>query len=337
MFHHILVPLDGSQDAEKALPMAARIARSSGAKITLSRVLSSTERFIYPDAMIVIPAKVLEDAEQEARNYLTHVSVSPLLADIQVEIELLLSDPTADALLESAQEHHVDLILLYSQGHIGVRRFVLGSIAQQLARNSRIPVLVLHKDQGSTSLEIEDVTQTFGVVVALDGSEASEAAIGPAIALSNALSAPASGFLHLMQVMTPAYNYDTSKFSTIAINQQTANAAQEAAQKYLDAVKVRIQAGEFSSSTPDVDAIVYAGEDVAETLITTVKHKNEGDERPFQAIAIATHGRHSIPRWLLGSVTEHIMDHTGVAMLIIKQQVHHSTSEHEELVAGMHQ
>ena len=84
----------------------------------------------------------------------------------------------------------------------------------------------------------------------------------------------------------------------------------------------------FAASLPlDVDTSIRLQDDIAETLITVVYVNNKRGDSPFDAIVLATHGRHGIPRWLLGSVTEHIMSHTHLPMLIVR----HAPSDQPEI------
>jgi len=69
MFQHIFVPLDGSARAERALPVAARLARANHATVTLLQVVSPPSEFMKGVGEIVLPV-LLDEAELAARAYL---------------------------------------------------------------------------------------------------------------------------------------------------------------------------------------------------------------------------------------------------------------------------
>lgn len=176
MFKRILIPLDGSERAERALPVAALLARASGGSIALLRIATGA----------------LDAARARAADYLAQIAASPELAGISVHAHVRSGAP-AQRILEVAREQQVDLIILGSHGETGLKRWVLGSVAQHVTRQSSAPVLVLHERGGvPTHLSAED-TQLVRILVALDGSSLAEATLAPAAYLSAALSAPARG------------------------------------------------------------------------------------------------------------------------------------------------
>jgi nucleotide-binding universal stress UspA family protein len=89
-----------------------------------------------------------------------------------------------------------------SQGNTGVKRWMLGSVAQKIARYSAVPVLVLH-EKGPVPAGPHLDTRPLRVLVPLDGSTLAKSAIEPAAQLAAAIAAPGQGSLHFMQVIKP--------------------------------------------------------------------------------------------------------------------------------------
>src|SRR5260221_11098070 len=199
MFRRILVPLDGSARAEQALPLAARIARASGGSVMLLHVLT-TPRELGPSlGQAALQHEVIDAAIAGATTSLSQAAQAHSLAGVETK-GAVLSGPEALTILATAKEQQSDLILIASHGATGFKRWALGSVAQQVARESPVPVLVLRESGTVPSSAYPDKTRplhTVAAVVALDGSALAEAAILPAAHLVAALAAPAPGSLHL--------------------------------------------------------------------------------------------------------------------------------------------
>lgn len=314
MFKHILVPLDESACAEQALPMAAHIARTTGATLTLLRVLSySTDYLAYSLA----PGAFVQDAininEDDAKNYFSRICADPRLKDIEVKTATMYGT-APQAIIENAELKHADLIVMCSHGRTGLKRLVLGSVAQQVARDSSIPVLILHARQDKQVTE-ENEPQPFRILIALDGSSHAETAIRPAAELSSILSSPNAGNLHLIRIVKPIVSLNAMDSRTIA---KANRDAYEQAEKYLEGLTRRI----FLTIAPeiplDINFTVRCDEEIADRLISVANVANLMEVPPLSAIAVATHGRHDIPRWILGSVTEDILSQTTLPVLVLK-------------------
>src|SRR5207248_11451026 len=123
MFKRILVPLDGSGRAERALPIAARLARATGGSIFLVRVLSTEPARLHsapgkPNLVQTIGQADLALAE----SYLAGVAESELLTGIPVQtyVPVGLISPS---ILTMAAEKHADIIVMCSHGYTGVKRW----------------------------------------------------------------------------------------------------------------------------------------------------------------------------------------------------------------------
>jgi nucleotide-binding universal stress UspA family protein len=313
MFQHILVPLDGSACSEQALPLAAQIARSTGSKVTLMRVAQfpgDYYAFVYSSPLW--SEDFLQVTEDEAQDYLDRMRTDSILSNIPVETEVIAGGPTASVLVKNSQIQNVDLIVMCCHGYTGLKQFIIGSIAHQVTRHSMIPILVLHEDHTGTQA-YRRISHPFPVLVALDGSRLAETALLPAATLSTILSAPQSGSMHLLRVVQPVF---TSIVSTRQAVKRANDAAIEAAKDYLTAVEEKIKQKELISVPLEISSSVCLADHVASTLVEAAE---QGD-MPFSALAVATHGRNGITRWLSGSVTESVLNHTKLPLLIVRQQ-----------------
>ncbi len=316
MFKHILVPLDGSACAEQALPLAAQIARNTGAMLTLLHVLSySADYPVNSMALGMVTQEVIDRDEQAAQEYFSHIRANPLLKDIPVKTVTMYGTPPR-TITDDAQLEHADLIVMCSHGRTSLKHLVLGSVAQQVVRQSAIPVLILHEHQEKQPAdEHEHDQQPFRILIALDGSAHAETVIQPAAELSALLSYPHPGSLHLMRVIKPILSVDPLASQTTA---QANKEVYDRTEDYLVGLTSRIFLTIAPNIPLDVNFSVYCDDDVSARLLSVVDIENLMDTPPLSGIAVATHGRHGIPRWLLGSVTEDILGGTTLPVLVLR-------------------
>ena len=344
MYQRIIVPLDGSPRAELALPVAARLASASGGSIVLLRVVAIPAEYapaMYASALSASPfyAQELLDAElARARHYLADVAQSEQLMGIRTETAVL-SGAAAPVILAGAggdQGPPADLIILCSPGRSGFTRWALGSVAQKVARHSPVPVLILREENFGRADQVTEAAPPLRALVALDGSGVAEAAIVPAAQLVAALAAPAQGALHLTRIVPlPALQ------SWQEYQQQDGQVREQAlleATTYLSTVADNLRHRVATELGLKVTLSVTVNEDVAGTLINMAELGKETGTYEVQGcdlIAMATHGRGGLQRWMLGSITERVLEGTKLPLLIIRPQEQHAlgTSEpaqHEE-------
>jgi hypothetical protein len=113
----------------------------------------------------------------------------------------MFGQPLQD-ILSVVESRRVDLIVICSHGRTGLKRWALGSIAQGLAHQSSVPLLVLREGGQITAISNGATPGPICALVALDGSPFAETALLPAANLVAQLSAPGEGILHLAHVIT---------------------------------------------------------------------------------------------------------------------------------------
>lgn len=308
MFHHILVPLDGSVRAERALPVAAQIARAAGGSLLLVRVVSSP--IDYSGGLSPVPVmneQIIESVMQVAADYLKATASQPSLAGIEIATEVLFGFPTQE-LSESARAHGSDLIVLCSHGRTGLTRWALGSVAHTLVHQSTVPVLVLRKAE---ALAPPQRGPAICTLVPLDGSALAEAALAPAQALTEALAAPGRGALHLVQVVK-AFQSTAAEGFVDELNEE----AFQLARSYLAAVARRVES-EVTERTPEVTSAVVRAPDVVSALLDVAEQEGTGG---CDLIAISTHGRGGLERWVMGSVTQRLLNASRLPVLVVRPQ-----------------
>lgn len=306
MFTRILVPLDGSARAESALPVAAAIARKRQGTVILVSVQTLHAAYSLW-GMPPISADVIEAEQTQCAEYLAQVAGSSALVGVATETRVLAGAPAA-AILDAVDDARANLVVMTSHGRTGLTRWVLGSVARQVAYHSPVAVLVL-RDHGPTlASALADARYEPQLLIALDGSPLAEAAVDPALDLATALAPRAA--VHLALVLSP---HD----ALVACVPQAALVEQ--ADSYLRHVAERIES-QYKSVA--VTQCVNEDFDAAEPLIRCAEEGDDTDGltpiRPSDIVVMATHGRSEVAAWAMGSVTERVLHETKRPILIVR-------------------
>jgi nucleotide-binding universal stress UspA family protein len=150
---HVLVPIDFSTTADRALAYAIALAQQLQARLTLLHVLDLT-----PVTMDEMPAGVaatyLDDLETDAQHLLQASLERVQRAGLQAESLLVQGTPT-QTIVDTAGEQGVDLIIMGTHGRTGLAHVFLGSVAEHVVRQGPCPVLVVRRAP-DTSATAED-------------------------------------------------------------------------------------------------------------------------------------------------------------------------------------
>lgn len=176
----LLVPLDGSQLAEAALPAARALAGALPARVTLLHVMERGA------PSTVHGHEHLNDATR-AEAYLADVARRFDGADgVTTHVHPNPEGDVAASIAAHAAEFGADLIVLCAHGEGNARGWMSGTIAQQVIRRAAPPVLLIRPEAGGRAAAFAP----DGVLIALDGHEHGEAALAPALALARGLDLP---------------------------------------------------------------------------------------------------------------------------------------------------
>ncbi|HEX5691150.1 MAG TPA: universal stress protein, partial [Roseiflexaceae bacterium] len=142
-FQRILVPLDGSELARRALPLAAELATRTGAEMLLLSV-ATPPIMVAPEMITSVP---LYDVTLEARQTQLRLELDKLadrLTREQLRVTRLVSPGTAaETIVDTAKERNVDLIVMATHGLSGIRRWALGSVADKVLHATTTPLLLV--------------------------------------------------------------------------------------------------------------------------------------------------------------------------------------------------
>jgi nucleotide-binding universal stress UspA family protein len=320
MFKRILVPLDGSSCGEYALPVAARLARASNGTIILLNVITAAGGAVPYAQEPFITQEIQKRASAWAIKYLAEVAHSAQLEGVATET-VMASGPAAKTILETAEKEQAEMIVMTTHGETGFKRWAVGSVTLQVARQSAVPVLALRVGGMFPASAYPDASRPLHpvtAIVALDGEELAEEAIGPAAQVVSALTAPAPGILHLTRVVQlPAVEY--------CLNEQQRKMRDEAlneAAEYLSNVTADLHGQLEQKYHLTMTWSVVADTSIPHGLMACAEEGNTtmgtylfggGD-----LLTITTHGRGGLPRLMLGSVSETILGRTKLPLLIVR-------------------
>lgn len=138
----ILLPLDGSQVAEAALPLAVDLASAAGGALFLLRVIEAPA----PGSE---PGTVRLDAAREAEGYLGDVARRARASGAGKVTVALWQGTPAHAIVAAAEQHGADMIVMATHGRTGLQRECFGSVAESVLRGTARPVLVVHAGSGT--------------------------------------------------------------------------------------------------------------------------------------------------------------------------------------------
>ncbi len=316
MFRRLFVPLDGSARAEKAIPVAARLAHAANGTVTLARILvpdSGSDE--YGANVLVNETRLIQpDVVAEAKAYLDTVleRYDQELEGIHLVLETAPGTIPSTLLTLSDQEQS-DLIVMCSRGDTWLKRWIFGSVAQATFRQSHLPVLVLNEHGTPLSLE----GNPLRILIPLDGSELAETVLNPVFQLLSTIPTSAPHQIHLFQVVAtpPATGgLRSAAYLTDSLQKEECQAAEVA----LKALAQRLSRSKPEAARCVITTSVTINPDVAGAIVKHARENMHEGAPAYDLIALATHGRTGFKRAILGSVTEHVFGATSLPLLVVR-------------------
>jgi nucleotide-binding universal stress UspA family protein len=160
MYQRILVPLDGSKQAEFALRLASKLARISNAEITLLRVVEypydiysacDPSTFVNPnqpnEKLLAEKATFYREAEDYLKGLATIVEMT--VSKVSIEVQ---ECPVVDAILSTVEKSKIDLIVMSTVGQ-DRSPWLLGSVTNRILREAPVPVILIRKESYGSILD----------------------------------------------------------------------------------------------------------------------------------------------------------------------------------------
>ena len=296
MYTRMLIPLDGSKVAEQVLPYARFLAKALTIPVELLGIVDPVPLADFAEVWQGLPVDELVAREMSgSTEYLEKSARS--FAGAQVKCTVLKGAPE-EVIIETAAADKNTLIAMATHGRSGMQRWLLGSVTDKVLHEATNHLfLVRASEQGKTDGEAALKT----VVVPLDGSSLAEMALPYVEDLAKKMK------LELVLVRAHALPPTVSAEDYGTYSDEVIAQLEAEAEDYM-AEKVKAMEGKNFESVSSVLKLGYG----AEEIITLAR------ETPDNFIAMCTHGRSGIRRWVLGSVTERVVRHSGDPVLIVR-------------------
>lgn len=306
MYQRILVPLDGSKQAERAIPVASRLARVFGGSLVLLRVVPPPVEFgkYARQHSVAWERAIYETQHAQAASYLVRTLLlhTADLVGIEVEIEVA-TGLTAQTLVIAAQKKQVDLFVMCGGRKPRLQAHFFGSLTQEIAHRSPVPVLALHED--GALLDQASPLHPWRILVVLDGSPLAETALAPAISLASVLNPSQGGDFHLLLVMQAQSGREKRR------GKRNREQVIQEAEQYLKEVTVCLCGTYPESRLLSLTTSLTMSGDVAGALA------KPGQEKGYDLVVLAHARRKSLGRLLKHSIAEHILNATALPLLLI--------------------
>jgi nucleotide-binding universal stress UspA family protein len=296
--------LDGSTLAERALPWALTLARRRHAPLTLVRAVPPSRYPLVSVATAAMQETLVAADEQEAVRYIASVEATlrRVAPDVAVTGMAAIGDPSA-VLLELERNLGPVLVVMTTHGRSGLERVVRGSVAEKVLRAGTSPLLFIRPFDRSVELGSQDSSLGRRVLVPLDGSELAVQILRDACHMAHG----AGGEVLLVTIVggrrvAPLHERTTD--GEVAVQ-----ASRLAAQRYLESVVARLGACHVQARAIVLSSSNVPGEICDQAVV-------EGAD----LIAMSTHGRGGLGRWLYGSVADQVMHVAPVPVLLFRPQ-----------------
>ena len=296
MYKRILVPLDGSRFSESVLPYARFFAKALKAPMSLLYV-------VEPEALMPVVSgggrydDLLTAETQYRGDYLRNIATS--FSDVPAVDRRVDVGKPAEVITDRAAAEAETLIAMATHGRSGIKRWLLGSVAGKVLHATANPLLLVRTDE---ILKNGDTVVLRKVIVPLDGSKVAEAILPHAVEFSEKMNLE----IVLLRI------YVSPKPDHVLQYQHTLDRLWEQmrneAQTYLEETARQLS----GNGVRNVSTVLLDG-DVAEEKIIDVARNT-----PQSLIAICTHGRTGVGRWVLGSIADRVVRHSERPVLIIR-------------------
>jgi nucleotide-binding universal stress UspA family protein len=292
MIKTLLVPLDGSRFAERALTVAVPIAERHGATLVLAMAHAIWSPS-HGDPSAAFGGDLhLDVARDELRGQLERVARRVATRYHVTTATQFREGPIVEQLGAAVKETSSELIVMTSHGRGGVSRLWLGSVADALLRASDVPVLVMRNARPWT-LTTEREPLFPRVLVALDGSRHAERALEDVLAVI--------GEEQCQIVLARVQEGPTAMVSDAWVK----DTVREITREYLEPLAAR-----HATPTRRFTCVAVVNVDPARALLALAREHNAF------LIALATHGRTGARRVMLGSVADKLIRGTTIPVLV---------------------
>jgi nucleotide-binding universal stress UspA family protein len=293
MYSRILTALDGSKLSERILPCAQFFAERLRPSVELLEVIDSDS--LMPPNVDPAQESMIAERKKNIEGYLRNIAggfPGGLKIDCAVEVGL-----PAEVIIDRAAAVPATLIAMTTHGRSGVQRWLLGSIAEKVLHGTREHLLLV---RGSEAASKTEQASFRSIIVPLDGSELAESVLPHATELAKKMN--------LEIVLVRIFNLPTTYYDEgYSADERLWELIRDEAQAYLDHKVKELK----SQGLAGVTSVLQEGF-AAERIIALAQ------ETTGSLIAICTHGRSGVRSFVLGSIVDRVVRHSGDPVLVIR-------------------
>jgi nucleotide-binding universal stress UspA family protein len=300
VYKKILVPLDGSPSAEQVLTLTHTLAAKLPLAVKLfgvvdtvelARGLATVER-LYMNTMVADETRRIGEYLAAVEKKFSGLAVTATVAE----------GHTAELIVANAAAEKDTLIAMATHGRSGLKRFLLGSVAEKVLRGAANPLLLVHATE---DVKAADAAPLKSIVVPLDGSELAESVLSTVVELAQKLDLE----IILLRAYAIPYGADTGGdgfYDPVNLEAFLDRLRAETVD-YLEKKTAELKRGGMAR----VSCVAKEGLS-ADEIIQFAR------ATPDSLIAMCSHGYSGVKRWVLGSVTETVVRHTHNPVLVLR-------------------
>ena len=300
MYSKIVVPLDGSTTAECALPLVRALARRFAIRRGIAQCHRSARNF--PRCIGRRRAVSRPVGEYESRHSAEYLGkIAKTFGAVKATTRCGRGS-AAETIIETAAADKNSLIVMATHGRSGLNRFLLGSVAEKVLRASVNPLVLV---KATEPIVTEGEAPLTSIVVPLDGSDVAEGVLPTVTELARALDLEVF-LIRAYAIPYGAYSAGEGFYDPVHLEAFLTMLKQETFD-YLERKVAELQ----RKGLTKVSYVAKEGLS-ADEIIKFAR------ETPANLVAMSSHGRSGIKRWVLGSVTETVVRHSGDPVLVLR-------------------
>lgn len=284
---NLLVCTDGSEYSEGAVREAIRLAKTTGASLTVLSVIDFNPEFqaLAPD--------LVDKMEADIRKHLNEVKEKAAAESMKVQAFTLLSTAPYIGIAREAEKVGADLIIMGRRGKTGLKRLLMGSVTKRVIGHAPCSVLVVPRE---ARIECKKI------LCATDGSVYGNSAAAEAVMIAKRYVAELTFISVVHAESTSPLDIVHSQMHRDLIAENELRAAETA---------IKLATEQADKENVKCDSMVLAGKSY-EVIVGTASEKGS------DLIVIGSHGRTGVDRLLMGSVAERVVGTSECAVLVVK-------------------
>ncbi|MEF8814198.1 MAG: universal stress protein [Halovenus sp.] len=288
MYDRVLFPTDGSETASAVFDYVLAVASTHDATVHGLHVADTTDVSDTRSG-----ADVVDVLEQEGEDMVDEIATRAEEAGVSVVTDVHRGDP-AGKIVEYADEHDIDLLVMPTHGRSGLERYLLGSVTERVVNTASSPVLTVTPSEGD-----EFVYPPQNLLLPTDGSRCARVALDQAVDIADVTDA----MLHLLTVV---------ETTTLGIDVRSTIVRDELEERATEILDSATEAAEGASVDAVTRSLAY-GRPYREihSYIT---------DNDIDLVVLGTHGETDFSRYVLGGVSARLIRTSPVPVMLVPER-----------------